>query len=287
MERGTWRELDDGVFVRSYAEQVLNVGLVVGGTRCLVIDTRSSHVQGAELAAAVRELTPLPWVVVNTHAHWDHCFGNRRFLPGELWGHRRCMEVLVMYGDLQRRIMVRHARAEGDQSFVDELDEVVVTPPDHILDEFVALDLGGRVVELRHLGRGHTDSDVVVLPGGTEVCFAGDLVEEGAPPEYSDSFPLDWPATLKRLLDLAPDTVVPGHGEVVDLAFVREQTETAARVADLAREAHAEGRQVTDAAGALPVPQPVAEVALARAYRQLEGAPPYDPPETIVEALGL
>jgi glyoxylase-like metal-dependent hydrolase (beta-lactamase superfamily II) len=76
MEPGTWRELDDGVYVRSYAEQVLNVGLVVGEAGCLVVDTRSSHVQGAELAAAVRGLTSLPWVIVNTHAHWDHCFGN-------------------------------------------------------------------------------------------------------------------------------------------------------------------------------------------------------------------
>jgi glyoxylase-like metal-dependent hydrolase (beta-lactamase superfamily II) len=287
MELGTWRELDDGVYVRSYAEQMLNVGLVVGGTRCLVIDTRSNHAQGAELASAVRELTPLPWVVANTHAHWDHCFGNRSFLPGELWGHRRCVENLVAYGDLQRRMMARHARAEGAMTFADELDEVVVTPPDHTLVECVELDLGDRLVELRHLGRGHTDNDVVVLPGGTEVCFAGDLVEAGAPPEYSDSFPLDWPATLQRLLDLAPDTVVPGHGEVVDPAFVREQTETVARVADLARQAHADGRRVTDAAGALPVPRPVAELALARAYRQLEGAPAYDPPETIVEALRL
>jgi glyoxylase-like metal-dependent hydrolase (beta-lactamase superfamily II) len=287
MEHETWRELDHGVYVRSYAAQALNVGLVIGDTRCLVVDTRSSHVQGAELAAAVRELTPLPWVVVNTHAHWDHCFGNRRFLPTELWGHRRCAEVLAMYGDLQRRIITRHARAEGEMTFADELDEVVVTPPDHTLDECAELDLGDRVVELRHLGRGHTDNDVVIVPDGTEVCFAGDLVEEGAPPEYSDSFPLDWPSTLQRLLDRALGTVVPGHGEVVDLAFVREQTETVARVAALARQAHADGRQVTEAAGALPLPRPVAELALARAYRQLEGAPAYAPPEEIAEALGL
>jgi glyoxylase-like metal-dependent hydrolase (beta-lactamase superfamily II) len=287
VDPGTWRELDDGVYVRSYAEQVLNVGLVVGEARCLVIDTRSSHVQGAELAEAVRERTSLPWVIVNTHAHWDHCFGNRSFLPAALWGHRRCAEMLATYGDLQRRIMVRHSRSEGETTFADELDEVVVMPPDHTLEVRATIDLGDRAVELRHLGRGHTDNDIVVLPDGNQVCFAGDLVEQGAPPVYADSFPLDWPATLHHLLELAPSTVVPGHGEVVDLAFVREQADMVARVASLAREAHADGRSVTDAARGLSVPRQVAEIALARAYRQLEGAPPYDPPDQIAEALGL
>jgi glyoxylase-like metal-dependent hydrolase (beta-lactamase superfamily II) len=287
MQRDTWRELDDGVFVRSHAEQALNVGLVVGGARCLVVDTRSSHVQGAELAAAVREVTPLPWVVVNTHAHWDHCFGNHVFLPADLWGHHRCAEVLEAYGDLQRRITARHARGEGETGFADELDEVAVTPPDHTFAERTELDLGDRSVELRHLGRGHTDSDVVVLPSGTDACFAGDLVEEGAPPEYSDSFPLDWPTTLDRLAVLGPATVIPGHGEVVDLGFVHEQGAVVARVAELAREAHAAGRDVEEVARAFPLPRPMAERALRRAYRQLDGAPPYDPPERIAEALGL
>lgn len=287
MQLGIWRELDDGVYMRSYAEQRLNVGLVVGETRCLVVDTRSSHVQGTELAAAVREVTALPWMVVNTHAHWDHCFGNSAFPHAELWGHRRCAEVLDTYGDLQRRVMAGQSRVQGETTFADELDEVVISLPDHLVDEHVTLDLGGRTVGLHHLGRGHTDSDVVVLPGDTDVCFAGDLVEQGTPPEYSDSFPLDWPATLQRLLEIAPGSVVPGHGEVVDLAFVEEQTELVARVADIARQVHAQGRSVTDAAGELPLPRAVAEVALARAQRQLEGAPPYESPDTISEMLGL
>jgi glyoxylase-like metal-dependent hydrolase (beta-lactamase superfamily II) len=234
----------------------------------------------------VRQLTDLPWVVVNTHAHFDHCFGNRSFLPAERWGHRRCTQVLVTYGDLQRRIMAHHARGAGDTSFADELDEVIVTPPDHTFDRSARIDLGDRTVELRYLGRGHTDNDIVVAPNESSIC-SGDLIEHGAPPEYADAFPLDWPATLERLAGLGPATFVPGHGEVVDLAFVRAQAETIARVADLARQAHADGRVASEAADTLPLPRPVAELALQRAYRQLDGAPAYDPPETIPSTLGL
>ncbi|MGH3588805.1 MAG: MBL fold metallo-hydrolase, partial [Pseudonocardia sp.] len=95
------------------------------------------------------------------------------------------------------------------------------------------LDLGGRRAELRHLGRGHTDHDLVVAVPDAGVVFAGDLVEQGAPPSLDEAAVAEWPATLGALLDLRPRTVVPGHGEPVDTAFVAEQRAELAEVAAL------------------------------------------------------
>ena len=91
------------------------------------------------------------------------------------------------------------------------------------------LDVGGRAVSLRHLGRGHTGADLVVAVD--DVVFAGDLVEEGAPPAMDDAFPLEWAATLTALLGLVRGPVVPGHGAVVDAAFVAAQRDELARLA--------------------------------------------------------
>lgn len=58
--------------------------------------------------------------------------------------------------------------------------------------------------------------------------FTGDLVEESADPYLDDDSDLmAWPATLDRLLQIGgPDAVyVPGHGQVVDAAFIRRQRE--------------------------------------------------------------
>ncbi|TFV57770.1 hypothetical protein E4P41_13970 [Geodermatophilus sp. DF01-2] len=63
----------DGVFVRRHESLDLNCGLVVGDGACLVVDTRSDLGEAADLVAAVRRVTPHPWTVVNTHAHYDHC----------------------------------------------------------------------------------------------------------------------------------------------------------------------------------------------------------------------
>lgn len=282
-----WQEVADGVFVRHHRELDLNVGLVVGADRCLVIDTRSSLVQGEELTRAVREVTPLPWTLVNTHAHYDHCFGNASFLPTDIWGHVRCAAMLKDHGDLQREVTVRTLRRHDQGALADEIAGAMIVAPDHTFHTEVVLDLGGRTVHLAHLGRGHTDNDVVVRPAETQVVFAGDLVEEGAPPAFEDAFPLDWPDTLARVLAMAPEVVVPGHGTIVDADFVRQQAADIARSAETARQAHAAGRRIDEAVADVPFPEPAAQAALRRAYRQLDGQPPYDPPEVVRASLGL
>jgi glyoxylase-like metal-dependent hydrolase (beta-lactamase superfamily II) len=223
-----WQEVGDRVFVRRHRELDLNCGLVVGDGRCLVVDTRSHLAEGRALAEAVRAVTPHPWTVVNTHAHHDHCFGNAAFRPADIWAHRRCAADLASTGELQRADVVAGLLAERDPAA--ELVAIApIDPPDHLVDDAAVLDVGGRAVTLRHLGRGHTDADLVVAVD--DVLFAGDLVEEGAPPAMEDAYPLEWPATMTALLGLVRGPVVPGHGAVVDDAFVTAQRDELARLA--------------------------------------------------------
>jgi glyoxylase-like metal-dependent hydrolase (beta-lactamase superfamily II) len=223
-----WQEIGDGVFVRRHRSLDLNCGLVVGEGACLVVDTRSHLAEAAELIDAVRTITPHPWTVVNTHAHYDHCFGNAAFRPAPVWGSRGCAAALAATGEQQRAALVAELRADGNQRAADQVTVVPIDPPECLVDDVQVLDIGGRDVALRFLGRGHTDHDLVVeveTSGDGTVVFAGDLVEEGAPPAFEDSFPAEWPATLGRLHAMARGPVVPGHGAVVDAAFVGAQRE--------------------------------------------------------------
>jgi len=268
-----WREVGDRVFVRRHASLDLNVGLVVGASACAVVDTRLSHVQGRDLVAAVRRVTQLPWLVVNTHGHYDHCFGNAVFAPSDIWGHEGAVRMLAAHGEIKRRYFQRE---------LPELGEVVITPPNRTLDTAAELDLGGRTIGLRHLGLGHTDHDVVVEVPDAAVVFAGDLVEEGAPPVFNDSFPLDWPSTLDALAATVDGAVVPGHGDVVDRAFVKEQAALLGAVATAARTAYDSGEEPE-----LPLPPEFARVAFDRAYRQLRGDPPNESAEELRRRLDV
>jgi glyoxylase-like metal-dependent hydrolase (beta-lactamase superfamily II) len=274
-----WREVADRVFVRRHRSFDLNAGLVVGDGACLVVDTRMSHREGRDLVAAVRRITAHPWTVVNTHAHFDHYFGNAVFRPAPIWGHVRCADMIVRYGGVHRAAVVGHAEQDGDEAVLADMAELRIDPPDRTFDEAATLDVGGRPVHLRYLGRGHTDSDIVVQVPDAGVVFAGDLVEQGAPPAFGDGFPLDWPATADRLRAMVPGPVVPGHGDVMDADQVDRQAAEIAQAAAAARASFAAGRTVDQAWPDQPFPERTARDVLIRAYRQLRGDPPYQPPQ--------
>jgi glyoxylase-like metal-dependent hydrolase (beta-lactamase superfamily II) len=228
---GRWVEVGDGVLARRYAELDLTIGLVLGAERALVVDTRGDARQGAELAAAVRAVTPLPLAVAITHAHFDHSFGTAAFAPAPVYALRRCRAVLAATAAAQRSRWAMYYRDRGDHGTADAL--AATEPPLPDADAPTVLDLGGRRAELLHLGRGHTDHDLVVAVPDAGVVFAGDLVEQGAPPDLGDAVVAEWPATLDALLALQPRTVVPGHGDPVDTAFVGGQRAELAEVAAL------------------------------------------------------
>ena len=259
---GRWTEVGDGVLVRRHAELDLSTGLVLGERSCLVVDTRSDPTQGAELAAAVREVTPLPWSVVLTHAHFDHCLGTAAFRPADVWAHRGCRADLERGGAAQHAEALAWHRAQGRPGAVSLIEPVL---PDRVVDTRVELDLGGREVLLAHLGAGHTDHDLVVGVPDARVLFAGDLVEQGAPPAFEDAHPLHWPATLTAVLALGATMVVPGHGEPVDAAFVTAQRDELAELAALCR-AVRNGEHGEHAAFARsPFDETTTRIALARA----------------------
>jgi glyoxylase-like metal-dependent hydrolase (beta-lactamase superfamily II) len=263
----------------------VNVGLVLGDEACLIIDTLITHAQGAELITALRRITPLPWVVVNTHGHYDHYFGNRMFLPSDIWGHDRADSMIKDHGEVKRAHVQASSARSGDITTAEQLDEVEITPPNRTFSVDAAMDLGGRMVHLRHLGRGHTDNDIVVEVPDAKVLFAGDLVEEGAPPSFGDSFPLDWAATMDRVMALAAGPVVPGHGDVVDRDFVAAQGAELTVIARRARDAFEAGRPVEQALTELPLPEEYARPAIRRAYRQLRGDPPYETADELTRRL--
>lgn len=238
-----WVEVGDRVFARRYTFFDQQIGVVLGDGEALVVDTRTTGRQAAEVIGDLRRLTSDPvTVVVDTHWHFDHAFGNHTFRPTTIWGHERCGPRLLERGD-----RVRAEVAAELPELADDLAAVVLDPPDRSFAETARVLVGGRPVWLRHLGRGHTDTDIVVEVPDAGVLFAGDLVENGAPPSFGDSYPLDWPETVSRLLDLVRGPVVPGHGAIGDRAFVEAQLAAFLEVARLGREVQA-GRLTLEAA---------------------------------------
>ncbi len=266
-ESGPWIEVGERVFARRYRFLDQQIGVVLGHGEALVIDTRISPVQAREILDDLRALTHDPvTVVVNTHFHCDHTFGNRTFRPTTIWGHERCGPRLLELGPRTRDEVV----AEMPELAAD-LAEVVLDPPDQSFAETARVRVGGRAVWLRYLGRGHTDTDIVIEVPDAGVLFAGDLIESGAVPSFGDAYPLDWPETASRLLDLVRGSVVPGHGSVGDRSFVEDQVAALLEIARLGREVHAGRLSLDEAIAASPFDPATSREPLERTLAQLRG----------------
>lgn len=248
----SWQELGPDNFILTTAGELLNTGLVVGAERALVIDTGCGPRQGAEILAAVREVTALPLVVVNTHAHYDHFFGNAVFAAdgtSEFWAHENAAKTMAEQGEAQRRML--NSALEPEMAAADGELTGIVLPTALVKEQPVLLDLGGVAATLFYLGRGHTDGDLLV--GTASTIFAGDLVEEGAHPSFAESFPAEWADTLRQLSALRHryEFLAPGHGKSVGDDFVKTMANTMSTAIRMAREAARE--MPNDATKAIPI----------------------------------
>ena len=227
-------ELADRVYVLRYPVLDVNATLVLGGDRALLVDTLSTDAQAGELAEAVRRITAYPLILVNTHHHYDHCFGNARLAgpEGVIWAHEAAATELRLHGARQQREAYQQWVGR-DPGFAAELSAVTLLPPNRTVHRSSTVDIGGRGVELHYFGRGHTEGDLVVEVPDAGVTITGDLVEQGAPPDFADWFSVErldgrevdvglhrhW---VDPTVPFARDVLAPSHGALITSATLRD-----------------------------------------------------------------
>jgi cyclase len=231
-----------------------NTTVVIGEREVLVIDTCYLPSSADGDIALIRGWTdkPVRWVL-NTHWHNDHVGGNQRYRqawPGAgVIGHEETRRMINgRVPSYVRRFVAadstfarqREALRLSAETGVDdkgkpvdaagrataakslarleaarrEFSTIVVEAPTVTFESALRIDLGGRVVELKHLGRGNTGGDVVAWLPAERILVAGDLVDHPVPYAFA-GYPGEWIGTLDRLAALDPALVVPGHGEVL------------------------------------------------------------------------
>lgn len=149
-------------------------------------------------------------VVFNSHADWDHIWGNSVFRHSIILAHESCRERVIEEGpsDLER-----HGHyVRGD---------VTLVPPNVLFRTRV--DFPDEWLHFFHTP-GHTPDSSSCFDAADGVLFAGDNVESPLP--Y-----VSWPdlgayvASLESYLALEPRVVIPGHGDAACPGLVRANLE--------------------------------------------------------------
>ncbi|GAB4192496.1 MAG: hypothetical protein OHK0022_06740 [Roseiflexaceae bacterium] len=171
--------------------------LVNGKTAGGMLEIARPHLGGRQL------------LVVCTHAHWDHAWGNHLFAgpqaayPAPILGHQRSVELMrsAEYSQVLEEMRVREPG---------RFDDVVVTPPTITFEERLRIDGGDLTLELLHTP-GHISDHVAVFIPEIRMLLAGDAVELPFPfPEKAETLP-QLRATLAALAALAPRQALYCH----------------------------------------------------------------------------
>ncbi len=213
-----WVEVARDVFVGAYEPLTINICVIRDGDQLVVVDSRSSATEGAELAADLAWFAPARvQALINTHAHFDHTFGNQHFGSGSamsvpIYGH----QLLPAHLDQYERPRLEAWRRGGGNEPPRDWDDVVITPPTHLVGTRQQYQLGARRLELIALPPGHTDTDLVVHVPDADTWVVGDVIEASGPPMFgSGCYPLEFPTAWgdcsprsARLTRSSPATVL-------------------------------------------------------------------------------
>nr|WP_132544182.1 quinoprotein relay system zinc metallohydrolase 2 [Rhodovulum euryhalinum] len=186
---------------------IANLGLVIGTRSVAVIDTGSARWMGEAIWRAVRARTDLPVShVILTHMHPDHVFGATVLAEAgaRVVGHAALARALA---DRQENYLESLAGLIGRGALIG----TAVAPVDVVVADRAAIDLGGRVLDLRAWPPAHTGTDLTVRDRDSGILFAGDLVFDGHAPALDGSL-RGWQAALEEMVEGGEGRVVPGHG---------------------------------------------------------------------------
>jgi glyoxylase-like metal-dependent hydrolase (beta-lactamase superfamily II) len=234
------------VFTDQRINLVPNIGVVVGDDATLVVDTGMGRRNGERLLERVRELSDKPLLLTLTHFHPEHGWGAQAFAGA----------ATIVYNRVQREELEEKFGpfVELFSSFGPEIAELLsgvrLVRPHVVYDgDEAEIDLGGVTVQLSYHGPAHTRGDQLVLLPSERVLFTGDLVENRFFPILpdEDAHGSDWIALLERMEALEATTVVPGHGEVGEIALIGEVREYLEDVRMRVNEAVANGTTLEDA----------------------------------------
>lgn len=181
--------------------------LVVGQDKALVIDTMNGV---EDVAALVKTITDLPIMVVNTHGHCDHIFGNIYF-----------DKAYINKADLE--IAKEHAKFP---EFVKICQEKKLSMPEfEFIDDGQVIDLGGLTLDVYGLA-GHTPGGIMLLLKEDRVLFTGDSINHHLWMQLPESLPMDeFVVRLEKLMFLCDqaDYILYGHATDFDSIDLMKQ----------------------------------------------------------------
>lgn len=258
-----------------------NAGFIIGDEGVLVFDTFFTPAAVSELIETIESQTKLPIrYAVNSHYHLDHTGGNqvlkargvpiiahdnvmiwqttknKRFLPAPEEIEKRRADVAKQIGETPADQKDKHAQLERQKRRLEAMMTITLTNPTITFGSgSMHVMLGKREVILTTLP-GHTGGDVIAYVPDANAVFTGDLGWSRTLPNLVDATVNDWIPTLDKILAQYPTArFVPGHGNVAEVANIRDFRDYLDDLRNRVRQAITSGLTIDQAKQQLTLPE--------------------------------
>ncbi|MFD1739039.1 MBL fold metallo-hydrolase [Bacillus salitolerans] len=187
----------------------LNCHLILGNQYNYIIDTGLGSLSTAPIKDFIKDDNK-PMIVINTHYHWDHIWGNGSFENCTIISHKLCREMIESNWEDMMKTSQQFIRGDTTQclpnmTFENELyfpeDQIrIMYTPGHTVDSISVLDEAEKVL---HVGDNVGDSLEQLIPSLK--------VEKEV---YMN--------TLLKYRELDFDTCVSGHNIILDKSVIEK-----------------------------------------------------------------
>ncbi|KPI98563.1 Beta-lactamase-like protein 2-like [Papilio xuthus] len=173
--------------------QGTNTYLIGTGKNRILLDTGDKNI--SEYQKNLQDVVQTEQVniehIVVTHWHHDHIGG-----------------VEDLYGTIAKQPKIwKHKRSEDDNK------EDTLSVPIHWLSDGQQIEVEGATVKIHHTP-GHTTDHVVLTLLEDNIMFSGDCILGEGTAVFEDLY--TYMKSLNKILDLNPNVIYPGHGNIVE-----------------------------------------------------------------------
>jgi glyoxylase-like metal-dependent hydrolase (beta-lactamase superfamily II) len=195
-------------------------GLIETSDGAVLIDPGGSARGAAMIDEVIQTLTDEPLLYVINTGGQDH-----RWLGNAYWQAKGAQVIAASQAveDQKERSSIQMTMLS--QLIGEGLDGTDAAYADITFEDAYTLEIGGKVLEIRHPASAHTPGDSFVWIAEDDTLFAGDIVYVGrilGVMGFSNS--AAWLEAFEAIDALTPKHLIPGHGPATDLETARTDT---------------------------------------------------------------
>src|SRR4051794_31390560 len=223
-----------------------NITVTVARTGIIMVDGQFAPLHD-KIKAAISAISNLPVkYLINTHYHGDHTGGNEGFAKDGA--------IIVAHVNVKRRL------AAGTTNGLNGAKTPPVAAgalPTDTYEVFSKVRLPGRVADLKHIQRAHTDGDTYVWFKTANVLATGDTFTNGRYPniDFANGGNISGmiaAADAYLKLTNAKSRIVPGHGPIADKVALTEYRNMLVTARDRMAKLVKDGKSEDDVLAAKP-----------------------------------